>query len=97
MAMLKVNQTFEFIRDFKEALWKWAIIVNFDFRWQFSDSTRAKANCVHNPACLFTVRCNYYAKKAIAQITVLEPNHNCTGNPTGSRSQASTLIPKDEP
>ena len=89
--MLHINQTFGSLRDFKEALRNWAITDNFDFRWKFSDGTRAKANCVHHPTCKFTVRCNYYAAKAIASITVLVPDHNCTGNPTGIRSQASRM------
>jgi hypothetical protein len=41
------------------------IVDNFDFRWKFSDSTRAKANCVHAPNCKFTIRCNYYATAAM--------------------------------
>ena len=81
MAMLQVNQSFGSISDFKEALRNWAIADSFDFRWQFSDTTRAKANCVHHPSCKFTVRCNYYAQKAIARITVLMADHNCTSNP----------------
>ena len=91
MAMLHVNQTFESIPDFKEALRNWAIVDNFDFRWKFSDSTRAKANCAHAPDCKFTVRCNYYAVKAVARVTILQANHNCTSNPTVARSQASKL------
>ena len=91
MAMLHVNQTFESIPDFKEALQNWAIVDNFNYRWRFSDSTRAKANCVHAPDCKFIVRRNYYAAKAVARVTILQANHNCTGNPTVARSQASRL------
>ena len=91
MAILQVNQRFGSISDFKEALRNWAVADGFDFRWQFSDNTCAKANCVHHPSCKFTVQCNYYAQKAIAQITVLAADHNCTGNPTVPRSQASRL------
>jgi hypothetical protein len=78
MAMLHINQTFESLCDFKEALRNWAIVAKFDYWWQFSDSQRAKANCVH-PNCQFTVRCNYYEKKAIARILVLNSDHNCMG------------------
>jgi hypothetical protein len=91
MAMLQINQTFDSLPDFKEALRNWAIVEKFNFRWKFSDSQCAKANCVHHPDCQFTVRCNYYDKKAIAKITVLNSNHNCMGNPTIPRSQASRL------
>jgi hypothetical protein len=56
-----------------------------------SVSQRAKANCVHHPDCPFTIRCNYYEEKAIAKVTVLVSNHDCIGNPTTSRSQASRL------
>ena len=86
MAMLHVNQTFESILDFKEALQNQAIVDNFDFRWKFSDSTHAKANYVHTPNCKFIVQCNYYAAKAVARVTILQANHNCTGNPTIARS-----------
>ena len=88
--MLSINQTFQSLSDFKEALRNWAIVNHFDFCWQFSDSQRAKANCVHS-TCQFTVRCNYYADKAIAKVTVLKLDHNCTSNPATLRSQASRL------
>ena len=71
MAMLHVNQTFESIPDFKEALRNWAIVDNFDYRWKFSDSTRAKANCVHAPDCKFTIWCNYSTSKVVARVTIL--------------------------
>jgi MuDR family transposase len=88
--MLHANQTFGPLYDFIEALRNWAIVEKFDFRWKFSDSQRAKANCVH-PDCPFTIRCNYYEKEAIVKVTVLVSNHNCIGNPTTARSQASRL------
>src|SRR5271167_3895849 len=90
MAMLHINQTFGSLCDFKEALRNWAIVEKFNFRWKFSDSQRAKAICVH-PDCPFTVRCNFYEKKAIAKVTVLVSDHNCIGNPTTPRSQASRV------
>jgi hypothetical protein len=83
MAMLRVNQAFGSLFDFKEALHNWAIVEKFDFRWKFSDSQRVKANCVHSD-CPFTIRCNYY-EKAIAKVTVFVSNPNCIDNPTTAR------------
>ena len=79
MPALIINQLFESLCDFKESVRSWAVTDHFEYKWAFSDSMRAKAICVYKD-CSFTVRCNWYAEKNIARVTVLVNNHSCIGN-----------------
>src|SRR5271169_1553048 len=90
MSALCVNQQFESIPDFKFGLRNWAIHEKFDYRWSFSDTTRAKAICAHQD-CPFTVRCNWYPKVAVARVTVVVNTYNCVGEGTVLRSIASQM------
>ena len=90
MSPVYVNQVFESMNGFKEALRNWAIVDHFEYRWKFSDSQRCKAICVHQN-CNFTVRCNVYPLKDYAKVTVLVADHNCAGNAPIARSQASRV------
>jgi hypothetical protein len=87
---MHVDQVFESIDNFKEALRNWAIIDHFEYRWTFSDSQRCRTICVHKD-CDFAVRCNAYPAQKCAKVTVLVPDHHYAGSAPIARGQASRV------